>query len=104
MEDLIIKKKQENDELTVWAEGRIDNITSPQFSAEVKPFLQGITKIVFDFEKLSYISSAGLRVMLDVFKCMTKNVGSELYIRKPSEMVFEALDITGIADLYNIEK
>ncbi len=103
MEDLIIRRKQENNVLTVFAEGRIDNQNSPQFSEEVKPYLNDVNKLVFDLEKLIYISSAGLRVLLDVFKCMTENAVTDLVIRKPTEIVFEALEVTGIADLYNIE-
>ena len=53
-------------------EGRLDTTTAPQLEAELKSSLNGITELVFDFSKLEYISSAGLRVLLSAQKVMNQ--------------------------------
>ena len=51
-------------ELTVAVEGRLDANTSPELEQKLDPALEGVEKLVFDFEKLRYISSSGLRILL----------------------------------------
>ena len=103
MEDLIIKKKKENNVLTVIADGRIDTNTTPMFEADIRSSLDGITKLVLDFEKVSYISSSALRVLLNLHKNI-KEVNGKLIIRKPIDLVTEVLEVTGFLDILNIEK
>ena len=102
MEELTIEKKQENGILTITPEGRIDNSTAPQLDAQVKESLEGVTKIVFEFEKVTYISSSGLRVMLNFHKSMEEK-GGELIVRKPAELVKGVFDVTGFTDVLTIE-
>ncbi len=103
MDELTIKKQKEHDVLTVFAEGRIDTDTTPKFDAEVSPSLDGITKLVLDFEKVSYISSSALRVILKLQRKMGE-VNGRLIIRKPTDLVTEVLEVTGFLDILNIEK
>ena len=56
--------KKENGVITVAVEGRIDSTTAPELEAEVKNTTGKCDKLVFDFAKLDYISSAGLRILL----------------------------------------
>ena len=58
-----------SNELTLVLEGRLDTSTAPQLEAEVKN-LDGVTCLHMDFEKLDYLSSAGLRVLLMAQKKM----------------------------------
>ena len=82
-------------------EGRIDTITAPELETEVKDSLEGVEELVFDFEKLDYISSAGLRVLLSAQKIMNKQ-GSTV-VRSASEDVKEIFDVTGFSDILTIE-
>ena len=61
---LTINKKTENQKLILKLEGRLDTVTSPDLENELSGSLDGITELLIDFEKLEYISSAGLRVLL----------------------------------------
>lgn len=63
---MTINKKMEATKLEILLEGRLDTTTSPMLEAELKQSIEGITELVFDFEKLEYISSAGLRILLMV--------------------------------------
>ena len=63
---MTINKTKENDCLKIALEGRLDTLTAPKLDAEIQGALDGITSLVFDFEKLAYISSAGLRI---IYRC-----------------------------------
>ncbi|MBR4415425.1 MAG: STAS domain-containing protein, partial [Victivallales bacterium] len=63
--------------------------------------LNGITELAFDFAKLDYISSAGLRVLLATNKKMVK--AGKMIIRNVNDVVQEVFDMTGFADILNIE-
>lgn len=103
MSEITIKKRQENEKLIVSVGGRIDTVTSPQLDTEVKGALEGVDQLYLDFGEVSYISSSGLRVLLSLHKVMDSK-GGKLVIGKPSEMVLEVFDVTGFADVLNIEK
>ena len=96
-----INKTQNASALTVAVEGRLDTTTAPVLEAELKASLDGVTELVLDFEKLDYISSAGLRVLLSAQKVMTKQ-GSMKVIRM-SETVMEIFEVTGFSDIIDVE-
>ena len=103
MEELKIEKKQENGVLTVTPEGRVDNATASQLEAQIKESFEGVQKIVLEFEKVTYISSSGLRVLLNFHKAM-EDKGGELIVRKPVELVKGVFDVTGFSNVLNIER
>ena len=98
---LYVDKELQGDTLTVSLDGRLDTTTSPDFEAELKSNLDGVKNLVFDFEKLEYISSAGLRVMLSAQKIMNKQ--GEMSIKNASDDVLEVFEITGLIDIINIQ-
>lgn len=53
-------------------EGRLDTTTAPVLETELKDAIEGAASLTFDLEKLEYISSAGLRVLLATQKSMNK--------------------------------
>ncbi|MBO6229605.1 MAG: STAS domain-containing protein [Ruminiclostridium sp.] len=103
MSALSVTKTKDNETLTAVISGRIDTTTSPELDNEIKGSLDGISKLVLDFAKVEYISSSGLRVLLSLHKSMIANKG-ELIISKPTEMVLEVFEVTGFADMLNIEQ
>jgi len=98
---MTIEKKQEGNNLTVCLEGRLDTLTSPELEAEFRQSLTGITELVVDMEKLAYISSAGLRVLLSAQKVMNKQ--GAMRIRNVSEEIMEIFEVTGFVDILTIE-
>ena len=98
---MTINKTLNGSALTVVLEGRLDTTTAPELEAELKQSLSGITELIMDFEKLDYISSAGLRVLLSAQKIMTKQ-GSMKIIRV-NEMIMEVFEVTGFIDILTIE-
>ena len=82
-------------------EGRLDTITSPDLETELKNSLDGVTELVMDFEKLEYISSAGLRVLLSAQKTM--NSQGSMKVIHVNETVMEIFEVTGFVDVLTIE-
>ena len=82
-------------------EGRLDTVTAPELEKELKASLDGISELTLDFEKLDYISSAGLRVLLSTQKVMTKQ--GALKIVHVNETIMEIFEVTGFTDILTIE-
>ena len=100
---LNITKKSEGTTLEVALEGRLDTTTAPQLEAELKSDLPGVTNLIMDFEKLEYISSAGLRVLLSAQKKIRENGDGRLVVRNASDLVKEVFEVTGFCDILTIE-
>ena len=98
---LNIEKVADGNNLTIKLEGRLDTTTSPQLEAELGSKLEGVKELVFDLEKLEYISSAGLRVLLSAQKVMN-NQGS-MVVKNSIEEIKEIFDVTGFSDILTIE-
>lgn len=98
---MTIDKKVNGTELVMSISGRMDTSTAPQFEAELKSGLDGVEKLVLDFENLEYVSSAGLRVILTAQKIMNKQ--GEMVIKNVSEVISEVFEITGFVDILTIE-
>ena len=98
---LNIVKSGEGENLTYVLEGRLDTTTAPQLESELKGALDGVKKLVLDFEKLEYISSAGLRVLLATQKVM--NQQGEMTLINVSDVIHEIFEVTGFTDILTIE-
>ena len=69
---LNITKNVNGSDLKVILEGRLDTTTAPLLEAELNKVIADVKNLTFDLEKLEYISSAGLRVLLSAQKVMNK--------------------------------
>ena len=98
---MTINVNKEGEKLVLSPEGRIDTVTAPEFSKVIDENIEGVKELVIDFEKLEYISSAGLRVLLTTQKNMSK-VGSMKLIHV-SDVIMDVFNITGFVDILTIE-
>lgn len=98
---LNLTKKQESDTLTVKLEGRLDTNTSPEFQSEVEPLLESISKLTLDFEKLDYISSAGLRVLL-TFEQELEEQDKQMELCHVNDIIRDVFDVTGFLEILTI--
>ena len=88
--------------LMVALEGRLDTTTAPKLEEEeLRGSVDGVSRLVFDLEKLEYISSAGLRVLLAMQKLM--NQQGEMVLQNVNEAVMEVFEVTGFSDILRIK-
>ena len=98
---MTIRKTLNGKELNLALEGRLDTTTSPELEAELKASMNSAEKLTLDFSGLDYISSAGLRVLLSAHKAMSAKGGMK--VCHVNEVVKEVFDVTGFADILDIE-
>ena len=93
--------EQTNQGFLIGLEGRIDSNNAADVEKEILAQLEGKESlpIVIDAEKLEYISSAGLRVILHLRKNNTN-----LCITNTSSAVYEILEMTGFTEMMTVEK
>ena len=87
--------------LTLALEGRPDSDTAPKLEEQLSSALEGVTILELDFEKLEYISSAGLRLLLATQKRM--NEQGSMVIKNVSKGIMEILEITGFNGILTFE-
>lgn len=94
----IISNKN-NDCLEIALEGRLDTTTAPELDSFLNASYDDIKSLAIDCEKLAYISSAGLRVLLTAHK----KLKGDLKLTNVCELVMEVFELTGFADILVIE-
>ena len=97
---MTITKNVADNTVTLAVEGRVDTTTAPELDREIK--LLEEDNLVLDFEKLEYISSAGLRVLLAAQKSYKAREG-KMIVKNVNEDVNEVFEITGFTDILTIE-
>jgi anti-sigma B factor antagonist len=96
-----IEQKKDGKALVLTLAGRLDTVTAPELETVLKDALAGVEELTFDFEKLDYISSAGLRVLLSAQKTMNRQ--GTMKVIHTNEMIREIFDVTGFADILTVE-
>ena len=103
---LNIEKKSHGKNLDIALEGRLDTTTAPELETIVRTGLDGAELLTFDFAKLEYISSAGLRVLLTALQIMEDQTGdvSNMILRNVGVEIMDVFEITGFIDDLTIEE
>lgn len=98
-----VKILDQNNEKVVVIEGRVDTVTASDLEMKVSPIwaTPGIT-LVFDCEKLEYLSSSGLRIILSAHKQVGAK-GGKFILRNLSRDVRSVIDLTGFSRILIIE-
>lgn len=90
-----------NEETVLMISGRLDTNTAPVLEKTIREDIRENASLVLDMKELEYISSAGLRVLLSAQKRMQRNGAMKLI--HVCEIVKEVLEMTGFADILDIE-
>ena len=98
---LNIAKTAEEGKAAFTLEGRLDTVTAPDLERELKAALDGVSELTMDLEKLEYVSSAGLRVLLSAQKVMNKQ--GKMKLVNVSDTIMEIFEVTGFSDILTIE-
>ena len=98
---LNIQKKIDNGSALFALEGRLDTVTAPDLEKELKDAMTDLSELTLDLEKLDYISSAGLRVLLSAQKIMNRQ--GTMKVTHVCETIMEIFEVTGFSDILSIE-
>ena len=98
---LNIRRNAENGKALFALEGRLDTVTAPDLEQALKDTLEGVTELTLDMEKLEYISSAGLRVLLAAQKKMNKQ--GKMKLIRVGETILEIFEVTGFNEILTVE-
>lgn len=95
----------QNGEIThVFVDLRFDTLTSKDIEVKLMELVdKGSKKILCDFSKTEYISSAGLRVMLSVAKKLQKN-GGKMVLACMKPFVYDVFKIAGFIQIFEIHE
>ena len=93
-------KTVQDEKAVVVLEGRLDTVTSSELENELKTLPDDVRELTLDFEKLDYISSSGLRVLLAAQKKMIGR--GEMQIVHVNDVIRDIFEITGFSDILTI--
>ena len=88
--------------LTVELEGKLDVNSSPELEEKLRPELKELGCLIIDMEKLTYISSAGLRVLVFALQTLDEH-GGTMTIKNVSEDIRKVFSLTGLLSVFDIK-
>lgn len=97
-----ITNLMEDQVATLVLEGRLDTTTAPELEQVLLPALDEAEELVLDFERLDYLSSAGLRVLLAAQK-KSNRLRKTMIVKNVNDTIMEVFEMTGFADILSIE-
>ena len=98
-----VEKKLEDGALLIALEGELDTLSSPDFEDMLEPLLAEARSLTLDFEKLDYISSAGLRVLLAAEQALEEKGAEKVRVVNMNSTIRNIFDITGFVDVLSVE-
>ena len=97
-----IKKEQNGNVLTIHLAGRLAAKEAKTLEQEVQSSLKGITDLTFNMAAVTYVASAGLRVIL-LAQDMMDEAGGDMRLVHVGPVVMDVLNLTGFSDFMKIE-
>ena len=96
-----MKNIVDNGTLTLFLEGELNSSNSEDVEREIDNIMSNskFNSVVFDFEKLNYISSAGLRIVLRV-----KKLNDDTKVVNVNDSVYEIFEMVGFENVLTIER
>lgn len=97
-----MKTSLENNNLTIYLEGRIDSNSALTVEQDIMSVVANASgaNVVLDAEKLEYISSAGLRILMK----LRKQMGTALPVMNVPREIYDIFETTGFTELFDIHK
>lgn len=95
--------KENDGKLLVALVGELDTAAAAEVEQELQPLYENEDKdIVFDCEKLEYIASSGLRILLSILK-KAKSHGHTVTLKSMNDDIKNVFKMTGFINLFNFE-
>ena len=92
-----------NGKLIATLEGELDTAAAIEVEQALQPLYHSDGReVVIDCEKLEYIASSGLRILLAILKG-AKACGSTVTLRNMNDDIKCVFSMTGLINLFNVE-
>jgi anti-sigma B factor antagonist len=79
--------------------GEIDGSSAPEAQAKILPLAEPGCKIAIDMGGVTYMSSAGLRLLLVIYRTIKGRGGEVVLIRLPDDLR-DTMEMTGFLDFF----
>ena len=83
--------------------GKLTVQTSPELTAALNDLPEEVCDIDIDLSDVIYIASAGLRALVGASKLAAAR-GGEMRLLKPCDEVYDVFEMTGLSELFTIER
>ena len=100
---LNINKTMKNNAVTFELEGRLDTGSAPKLQAAVDEAIDAAAAVVFDFKKLEYLSSAGLRILLTTQQDMEATGRPDVTVQGANADIQGVFAVTGFDNVLNVK-
>lgn len=102
-EKVLVATVEKSEKLVLKIEGAIKTLVAPCFDEVIKAVMENNEEFVLDFSEVTYIASAGLRVLLNMQQEVDENDKSEVIIKNVPDNVKEVFEQTGFDNILSIE-
>ena len=96
-----IIKSREGNQLTVTLTGELNTATAPELEAAIKDDIQVGDSVIFDMTDLTYMTSAGLRILVASDQATGGN--GAITLRGVRNEIMQIIEVTGFDAIFNIE-
>ena len=93
--------EKDGSKLTVKPEGRLDTATSPMLLEEMRPYLDGVQELTMDFSNVEYVSSGGLRMLVEV-RDLLEEWGGTMQLIHVNEYILEVFDMVDFMSVVTV--
>ena len=99
---MTINSTRQGSTMTIVLDGRLDANTSMELEKYLDDNLDDAENLIFDFENMGYISSAGLRTVLSTRKRLEGD-NSSVKIINASQNIIDIFTSTGFCEIIDIK-
>jgi anti-sigma B factor antagonist len=95
--------KEQNNVVIVSITGSIDSKTAGEFQKQILEGTADTSKVIMDLSKVDFVSSAGLRILLMVYRQIKSKDGKVILVGV-SEEIQDVMSITGFINFFEISE
>ncbi|WP_405356413.1 STAS domain-containing protein [Ruminococcus sp.] len=100
---LHINKTRQNGVMIFELEGRLDTGSAPMLQDAVDEEIGDAAAVVFDFKKLDYLSSSGLRILLTTQQIMEDTDRPDVTVQGANADIRSVFAVTGFDNVLNVK-
>ena len=96
-----IQTKQDGNVTVIIVDGELDGKTAPEAQNQILPLIEPSGKVLLDMSNVLYMSSAGLRMMLLIYRQVSASNGSSVLVGL-SEELKDTMEATGFLRYFDL--